>query len=67
MKRWPTKQEIEEAMNEYPVEMVHELADAAFARLEHRELVCLLASNVLRQPRVIRMVAEENLEVKNFV
>lgn len=66
MKTWPSKQEIEDAMNEYPTEMVHELADEAFDKLSPRELVCLLASNALRQPRVIRMQVEDNLEVRSF-
>lgn len=65
MKTWPSKAEIEAAMNDMPVEMVHDLADEAFDILTHQQLICILASHALRQPRIIKMRVEENLNMRD--
>lgn len=67
MKTWPSRAEIEEAMNAFPEQMVHDLADATFATLTKQQLICVLISNALRQPRVHRITATDNLDVKSGV
>lgn len=65
MKRWPAPEQIEAVLNEYPPEMVHELADEAFDVLTPLQLTCLLASAVLRRPRIIKMRVEEGLNMRD--
>lgn len=65
MKHWPDKAAIEAAMNDMPVEMVHDLADEAFDMLSPLQLACVLASHALRQPRIIKMCVDERLNMRD--
>jgi hypothetical protein len=67
MRHWPSQAEIEAAMNDMPVDMVHDLADEAFATLTHTQLVCVLASHAMRQPRVIRTLVTDTLRAMDSV
>lgn len=54
-------------MNEYPPEMINDLADGVFARVSKLELIAVLISNALRQPRVHKVTATDHLDVRSSV
>jgi hypothetical protein len=65
MKRWPSHEEIESALNNLPPEMVNDLADEAFDILTHPQLVAILASAILRRPRVIRTTVDDTVSMRD--